>query len=408
MPTKRAFFILFFSVILLVGAWGSKLLWLYFAFSVCISLLLLSYLLSFYLVANLDIKRYMPERVYEDEHFSVTIKLRSRMFILDQSIEIEDTFSAADAAHQPKKMYINGLLKGSMQFSYPEICYKRGKYKIGPFRIKIFEPFGLFYAEREIPVYSTLTVYPRIFHVNRLPFILGHLAPRFGEQTTRISGEYEEFYGIREYQQEDGWRRIHWPSTARLQELMVRHFEQSSQWKAVLVLDVQNSANVGYGRDTTFEYSIKILASLAKHLVHKNASFGLIASASEAVHVQINKGLDHYHKILSELAVINSDSTMPVHELISRYKWAIPASSSLIIATNSFSPQLVKILKIMKIQMNVGIIPVIMNAPSFLVDRKQVEFKDAKMLAAKKTLNKLSSEVYFVNCKDDLKLHFVK
>lgn len=407
MPTKRAAFLFLFSLLLLIGAWLSKLLWLYFSFSACLGLIIFSYILSRLLIVNLEIKRYVPYRAYEDELINVTITLRNRIPLLDQSIEIQDVFAAGSPNRRKKVIYLNGLSRGKPQFSYQEKCYQRGRYNIGPFLIRVFEPLGLFCIINKKPIYSTLIVYPRIFHVQKLPFILGHLAPRFGEQTTRISGNYEEFYGIREYQREDGWRRIHWASTARLAELMVKHFEQSSQWRSVFVLDAHAKSNIGYGRDTTFEYAIKIIASSMKYLVSKNASFGLIASTKDPLRVGINKGKNHFYKILDELAVIKADGAMQLHQLIAYYQWMIPPSSSLIMATSNFSQALINFLRYLKIKKNIGIISVVLNADSFLLDNKQRRITE-KYNVIKKAFYGISSELYLINCNDDLRVHFLR
>lgn len=408
MPTKRAIFIFCFSLILLIGAWVSKLVLLYFSFSACIGLIVLSFIFSRFLLLNLHIERKILSQAYEGQIISIVLKLRNRVAWLDQSLEIEDVFTAGGPSYKPKTIYLNGISKGKIQFSYQEFCYKRGRYKIGPFRVKIFDPLGLFYLKKEIPIYSFLTVYPSIFKVNNLPFILGHLAPRFGDQTTRISGEYEEFYGIREYQQEDGWRRIHWRSSARTSELMVKHFEQSSQWNAMLILDCCESNNVGMGRDNTFEYSIKIIASLAKHLMYKNASFGFMASSKEPVNIHISKGKNHFYKILDELAVIDTDSQKSIHSLLAKYQWLIPESSSLIIVSNKFDPGLLKFLNYLKIQKNVGIIPVVLNSDSFAADAPKKGVLAQKSKYIKNVFNKITSQVYVINRNDELKMHFMR
>ena len=407
MPTKRAIFVFCFSIVLLIGAWASKLVLMYFSFSAAVALLLISYVFSKFLLFNIHISRYIPQQAYEGEKITVNIKIKNRISLFDCSIQIEDIFPASARAKSPT-IYLNGIAKGEMRFSYQQECYKRGRYKIGPFKIKVFEPLGMFYLEKSLSVYSELIVYPRTFQVQSLPFILGHLAPRYGEQTTRISGNYEEFYGIREYQKEDGWRRIHWRSTARLSELMVKHFEQSSQWRATLVLDCAKTNNIGQGKENTFEYSIKILASLMKYLLHKNASFGFLADDGDNIHLPMNKGRDHFYRIMDKLAVIESSGDTKIHHLLARCQWSIPDSSSLIIATNSFDQNTVKFLNYLKIQKNIGIIPVIINSESFLVDRIDKQNRVLKLKAVKNVFNSVTSQVYVINKNDSLKMHFVR
>jgi len=407
MPTRRGIFIFLFTLIILITAWLSGLVLVYLIFAVSLGLILLSYALSHLLVFNLEIQRQVSSPSYEDDIATVCIKLRNRLTILDQTLEIEDDFTAAESYKRKKTILFNGLSKGSLDYSYQEVCYKRGLYRIGPFRVKIFEPLGLFYVQKILPVYTELVVYPRVFHVQQLPFILGHLAPRFGEQTTRLSGDYEEFYGIREYHQEDGWRRIHWPSTARLSELMVKHFELSSQWKATLILDAHKSNNTGFGKNTVFEYEVKIAASLAKYLLFRNASFGLIASNKNQLYMRMSKGKDHFFKMLHRLAVIDADGDVLLRQVIAQNQVKIPSNSSLILITDQCSKRLVDFLWHLKLKKNIGVIPIILNKGSFM-PLKQQKTAQKKLNYIKNVFDKISPRVYFINCQDDLKIHFAR
>ncbi|MFH2137231.1 MAG: DUF58 domain-containing protein [Candidatus Omnitrophota bacterium] len=408
MLTKRAVFIFLFSLLLLLGAWISQLLWIYIAFSACMGIIILSYVLSRLLMFNLEIKRNAPAKVYEDDVVDITIQVRNKIALFDQSIEIQDNFTPASPGLRIKIFLLNGLPKGQSEFTYQEQCYKRGHYRLGPFKVRVTEPLGLFYHQKIIPVYSPLAVYPKIFPVYHVPFILGHLAPRFGEQTTRICGNYEEFFGIREYHKEDGWRRIHWRSTARYSQLMVRHFEQSSQWKAMVVLDANMLHNLGAGKDATFEYGVKIAASLIEHILYKQASFGLIASNKELLRIGMSKGQGHYYSLMDALAVIEADGSLQLPELITHYQSVIPASSSLIIitTTDAINQGLINMLHNLQLKKNIGIIPVIFNGASF-EDHKKIDKQSNKFSSVKGILNRLSSEVYFINCRDDLKSHFM-
>jgi Uncharacterized conserved protein (some members contain a von Willebrand factor type A (vWA) domain) len=395
-----------FGLVLLVGAWASKIVWLYAAFSVDAAIILFGYLISRLCFVSITFNRNLPVRASEDDLISVEITSNNYLGFIYQSVHIEDIFTAAAPERRNKTIFIQGLSRGKSTFIYQERCYRRGSFRIGPIRLKMFDPFGLFFFQKEIPLYSMLTVYPKIFQVQQLPFVLGRIAPRYGEQTTRISGDYEEFYGIREYKQEDGWRRIHWRSTARLAELTVRHFELSSQWKAMLVLDGHISQNAGYGKDTAFEYSVKTIASLAQYLLYKNASFGLCASTKDPVHINLGKGKNHFYRILDVLAVVQADGSVPVRQCIARYQSMIEMNSTLIIAGSDISPELVKFLQFLKMEKNVGIVPVVLDAKSFLLDNKTRDSRGT-VAAMKQVFNRISSQVYCLSRYDDLRLHFM-
>jgi uncharacterized protein (DUF58 family) len=59
---------------------------------------------------------------------------------------------------------------------------------------------------------------------------------------------------------------VHWRSTARYGELMVRREEQQWRNHAVLVLDTRRGAHAGTGATSSFEFAVSATASIGVHL----------------------------------------------------------------------------------------------------------------------------------------------
>ena len=70
----------------------------------------------------------------------------------------------------------------------------------------------------------------------------------------------------REYRHGDDLRRVHWRSTARTGELMVRREEQPWESRATLVLDTRSTGHRGEGPTASFEWAVSAVASVAVHL----------------------------------------------------------------------------------------------------------------------------------------------
>jgi uncharacterized protein (DUF58 family) len=73
----------------------------------------------------------------------------------------------------------------------------------------------------------------------------------------------------RAYRNGDELRRVHWRSTARYGELMVRREEQRWQDRAVLILDSRRSAHTGSGPSSSFEFAVSAAASIGVHLARQ-------------------------------------------------------------------------------------------------------------------------------------------
>jgi len=89
-------------------------------------------------------------------------------------------------------------------------------------------------------------------------------------------GTSQEFYGVREYSPEDGFRCIHWKSSARFGRLMVREFESNTVTSVVVLLDAYRHFVSGPGHWSNLEYQVRAAASICGHLagLYCNVAFG--------------------------------------------------------------------------------------------------------------------------------------
>jgi uncharacterized protein (DUF58 family) len=141
----------------------------------------------------------------------------------------------------------------------------RGKYRLGPLSVKLTDPFGLCDVARSFIAADTLVATPV---VEILPEVrLGGASAGTGESRTRtLATAGEDDAATREYRQGDDLRRIHWRSTARLGELMVRREEQPWQSRAAVLLDCRAFVHRGDGPSSSFEWAVSATASIALHL----------------------------------------------------------------------------------------------------------------------------------------------
>jgi uncharacterized protein (DUF58 family) len=80
----------------------------------------------------------------------------------------------------------------------------------------------------------------------------------------------------RAYRDGDELRRVHWRSTARYGELMVRREEQRWRNRTTLLLDTRRSAHAGSGASSSFEFAVSAAASIGVHMAHADLDGRLI------------------------------------------------------------------------------------------------------------------------------------
>ncbi|GAA3761524.1 DUF58 domain-containing protein [Micromonospora maritima] len=141
----------------------------------------------------------------------------------------------------------------------------RGRYEVGPLVIRLTDPFGLCELTRSFPSTDHLTVIPQVTPLPsvRLP---GEYAGSGDSRARSVAVHGEDDAATREYRRGDDLRRVHWKSTARTGELMVRREEQPWESRATVVLDTRAAGHRGEGPTASFEWAVSAAASVAVHL----------------------------------------------------------------------------------------------------------------------------------------------
>lgn len=375
MLTERAKITLFFLVISLIIAFYTQVELIFFIAGILASLLLVSLLFfKFTQVREVNCSRQLPSAVFQDQSLQVRLWVENRSSFPSFFLSVVDNFSAELSYNQQKKLLFAYLSKrGTVENIYKAHCLKRGVYWIGPLVLTTSDPLGFFKKSKIVNLSSKLTVYPKVFKVTELgSFNKGVVAPRYGSHTTRRSGDYEEFFGIREYQQEDGLRKIHWLSSARNNQLMVRHFEQTGAQSTTIILDLKYGNNLGEGRDTTLEYSVTIAASLAKYFLDQGFLVQLLAYGDKPIITSFGKDPSHFSYILEILAQVEANSSYTLAETLTRLQYFIYPNSTLAIIRLDADIEAAKAIEQLAYTKNMSVYDVQLLSSTFDMSRAQV------------------------------------
>jgi len=156
----------------------------------------------------------------------------------------------------------------------------RGHYEIGPMSVRVTDPFGLVELGRAFHTTGSLTVTPRTVPLTAGP--LGGSWTGSGDNRPRAfaTGSAEDVT-VREYRRGDDLRRVHWRSSARVGELMVRREEQPWQPRATVSLDTRLASHRGQGIASSLEAAVSVAASVAVHLSQRGYAVRLVTAAGE-------------------------------------------------------------------------------------------------------------------------------
>jgi uncharacterized protein (DUF58 family) len=180
---------------------------------------------------------------------------------------------------------------------YPIQPALRGIQQIGPLRATITDPFGLCEYERELIGHSRLVVVPRVAGLWGLPSGAGIGAGDDGSIRLHL-GQGEADVIVRQYRQGDDLRKVHWRSTARRDEIMVRVEERPWRGGTTVLLDHRAAAHHGAGPAASLEWAVSFAASVSLHLRRSDHRVRLVTEHGHTIADIPADGGEHYDNVL--------------------------------------------------------------------------------------------------------------
>jgi uncharacterized protein (DUF58 family) len=189
----------------------------------------------------------------------------------------------------------------------------RGRYVVEAARATIDDPFGLARAEVELDARGSLLVYPRLVVLDRL-FSESGAHSQDGRRLLLRRPSGFDLHSVREYERGESLRKVHWPTTARRGQLMVKELEDAPRDEIAVILDADSSAVVVDSFDVQVRAAGSILRAHAAH--GRRAVLAVNSSRQPAVRVSSLEG--DWLAALGVLAESEPDGTRPVVELLAR------------------------------------------------------------------------------------------
>jgi uncharacterized protein (DUF58 family) len=218
-----------------------------------------------------------PARVPAGHTATVTLRLENASRLPTGLMLAED--SVPYALGTRPRYVLDGIERGGVrELSYPLRSDLRGKFEIGPLEIRIADAFGVVELGRSFSSRTSFVVTPRVVPLPRATTSSSWAGDGDGmTRTTAAAGEDDVI--PRAYRQGDELRRVHWRSTARYGELMVRREEQRWRNRALVFLDTRRHAHAGNGVTSSFESAVSAAASVGVHLAKEGLDGQLITDS---------------------------------------------------------------------------------------------------------------------------------
>jgi uncharacterized protein (DUF58 family) len=217
----------------------------------------------------------------------------------------------------------------------------RGRYPVEQAEIVIEDPFGLERISVELPTGASILVYPRLVDLDRLFSESSARTPEGRRLLMRRPTGFD-LHSVREYEQGESLRRVHWPSTAKRGQLMVKELEDSPRDETAVLLDADRSVVVGEPTDSSFELAVRAAGSILKSHASRGRRAALLVNGARPTYQRVHSFDGEWHRALGILAAVEADGRVPATSMLADEAGPAARAVELTIVTSALSPRLVE------------------------------------------------------------------
>ncbi len=268
--------------------------------------------------------------------FSVGDTLNERIIIQNPNgspkawVEVEDKTTLPEVEFRDVTSF--GLMVTFKRVNMEAQLTQRGEYDLGPLVIRASDPFNLFPRDIEYEGVDKVLVYPRVLPMPDLAASRVLLADG-SSRRQRMNVLSTDVATVRQYADGDPIGRIHWLTTARTGELMVKQFDQGSAGEMWVIFDQHTDAQAGSGKDSTDEYGATIAASVVDKYTRSFTEVGYIAYGSNSLLANPDHTASHRENIMRHIAASQPSGEVPIIDVLATVDRELFVSSTIVVIT---------------------------------------------------------------------------
>ena len=219
-------------------------------------------------------------------------------------LTVTDTFDDGRRAARFLTPALERAQRGRAAYRIP--TDRRGRFAIGPAIIGIADPFGLTTRALQLGAADEVIVRPRLHDLRPVNGAPGHRRARANRRTVVpvAAPAHDEFLALREYTVGDDLRRVHWRSSARIGDLMVREDESAWEPRTVLLFDNRLASHLG----ASYEAAVEAVASIGVRLLRSGRACEILTTSGRSLGAGLAGGTSTETRLLDELATITAEA----------------------------------------------------------------------------------------------------
>ena len=213
---------------------------------------------------------------------------------------------------------------------------RRGRYVFEGSRVQVSDPFGLWRVDSSLPAPGALLVYPRLVRLERLFSETGAHALEGRRLFLRRPTGFD-LHSVRDYEQGESLRHVHWRSTAHRGQLMVKELEDAPRDEIAVVLDADASAVAG----ESFDVQVRVAGSILEAYVRRGRRAVLVVNSERRELQEVHSAAADWRRALELLAAIEPTGRSTVARLLAEHDGAAARALELAVVTARLERELV-------------------------------------------------------------------
>jgi len=230
--------------------------------------------------------------------------------------------------------------RGRLRGGYRIEGVPRGRYEVKSVDAVLEDPFGLERVEVKLPAGESILVYPRLVDLDGLFSDSGARAFEGRRLLLRRPTGFD-LHSVRDYEQGESLRRVHWPSTAKRGHLMVKELEDAPRDETAVLLDADAGAVAGIAPDSSFELQVRAAGSILRAHASRGRRAALIINSAARMYQPVHTFDGEWLRAFELLAAVEPDGPIPCAAMLADEAGHAGRALELTVVTAILSPRLV-------------------------------------------------------------------
>jgi uncharacterized protein (DUF58 family) len=238
----------------------------------------------------------------------------------------------------------------------------RGRFTVVDAVLELGEPLGLETSVQPLEPLPAVVVHPRTVELETLFAEAGRIGGTGRRMLLRRPAGFD-FHSVREYEQGESLRRVHWPTTARRGQLMVKELEDAPREAVVVILDCDPAGAAGDPPESSFDAAARAAGSVLRLYATRGRRASLVTTGKMGSTVSVSSLAGDFHVALDALAAAEPDAAHALGHELGHPRSPVVRAGELVVVTGVLDERAVDSLLWMTTRREVSVVWI--DTPSF-------------------------------------------